>query len=154
MLSWFLKDNCKYLPLVGGPIAFSLRFEVYCHLWANGCPCLVLYRVPARRLYAHVLFCTGFQPDGCMPMSCFVPGSSQTAVCPCPVLYRVPATRLYAHVLFCTGFQPDGCMPMSCFVPGSSKTPARYWAIQAGLLTPLTFAWHHLIPLAAFTSGA
>ena len=29
-----------------------------------------------------------------------------------------------------------------------------YWAIQAGLLSPLTFAWHHLSPLAAFTSGA
>ena len=28
-----------------------------------------------------------------------------------------------------------------------------YWAIQAGLLTPLTFAWHRLSPLAAFTSG-
>ena len=30
----------------------------------------------------------------------------------------------------------------------------RYWAIQAGLLTPLTFARHRLSPLAAFTSGA
>ena len=29
-----------------------------------------------------------------------------------------------------------------------------YWVIQAGWLTPLTFAWHHLSPLAAFTSGA
>ena len=29
-----------------------------------------------------------------------------------------------------------------------------YWAIQVGLLTPLTFAWHRLSPLAAFTSGA
>ena len=29
----------------------------------------------------------------------------------------------------------------------------QYWAIQAGLLTPLTFAWHHLSPLAAFSSG-
>ena len=28
-----------------------------------------------------------------------------------------------------------------------------YWVIQAGLLTPLTFAWHHLTPMAAFTSG-
>ena len=26
--------------------------------------------------------------------------------------------------------------------------------IQVGLLTPLTFAWHRLSPLAAFTSGA
>ena len=30
----------------------------------------------------------------------------------------------------------------------------RYWAIQAGLLTPLNFARHRLSPLAAFTSGA
>ena len=29
-----------------------------------------------------------------------------------------------------------------------------YWAIQAGLLTPLTFAQHRLSPLAAFTSCA
>ena len=27
------------------------------------------------------------------------------------------------------------------------------WAIQAGLLTPLTLAWHRLSPLAAFASG-
>ena len=31
---------------------------------------------------------------------------------------------------------------------------SSYWAIQAGLLTPLTFAWHSLSPWAAFTSGA
>ena len=30
---------------------------------------------------------------------------------------------------------------------------AAYWAIQAGLLTPLTFARHRLSPLAAFTLG-
>ena len=36
----------------------------------------------------------------------------------------------------------------------SHNTLLRYWAIQAGLLTPLTFAWHRLSPLAAFTSGA
>ena len=29
-----------------------------------------------------------------------------------------------------------------------------YWAIQAGLLTRLTFARYRLSPLAAFTSGA
>ena len=28
-----------------------------------------------------------------------------------------------------------------------------YWLVQVGLLTPLTFTWHHLSPLAAFTSG-
>ena len=31
---------------------------------------------------------------------------------------------------------------------------ARYWAVQAGLLTPLTFVRHRLSPLSAFTSGA
>ena len=31
---------------------------------------------------------------------------------------------------------------------------ASYWAIQVGLLTPLTFAWHRISPLAAFTSSA
>ena len=30
----------------------------------------------------------------------------------------------------------------------------RCWVVQAGLLTTLTFAWHRLSPLAAFTSGA
>ena len=34
------------------------------------------------------------------------------------------------------------------------KKEGLYWAIQAGLLTPLTFARHRLSPLAAFTSGA
>ena len=29
-----------------------------------------------------------------------------------------------------------------------------FWAVQAGLLTPLTFTRHRLSPLAAFTSGA
>ena len=29
-----------------------------------------------------------------------------------------------------------------------------YWAVQAGLLTPLTFAQHRLSPLAAFISDA
>ena len=29
-----------------------------------------------------------------------------------------------------------------------------YWVIQAGLLTPLTFARHRLSPVAAFTSDA
>ena len=44
--------------------------------------------------------------------------------------------------------------------PTTEPKPSRkgdchsYWAIQAGLLTPLTFARHRLSPLAAFTSGA
>ena len=36
----------------------------------------------------------------------------------------------------------------------SSAVRWAFWAIQAGLLTPLTFARHRLSPLAAFTSGA
>ena len=36
----------------------------------------------------------------------------------------------------------------------SEKTKQSYWAIQVGLLTPLTFAWHRLSPFAAFTSSA
>ena len=32
--------------------------------------------------------------------------------------------------------------------------PISYWAIRAGLLTPLTFARLRLSPLAAFTSSA
>ena len=35
-----------------------------------------------------------------------------------------------------------------------SLSMQAYWAIQVGLLTPLTSAWHCLSPLAAFTSGA
>ena len=35
-----------------------------------------------------------------------------------------------------------------------NRNPKAYWAIQAELLTPLTFARHRLSPLAAFTSGA
>ena len=35
-----------------------------------------------------------------------------------------------------------------------TETFVIYWAIQAGLLTPLNFARHRLSPLAAFTSGA
>ena len=38
-----------------------------------------------------------------------------------------------------------------CWVPSHC---GLYWAIRAGLLTPLTFARHRLSPLAAFTSGA
>ena len=40
---------------------------------------------------------------------------------------------------------------------GENKTGEHslvYCAVQAGLVTPLTFTRHHLSPLAAFTSGA
>ena len=42
-----------------------------------------------------------------------------------------------------------GCCAVLCY-----KSMDHYWAIRAGLLTPLTFARHRLRPLAAFTSGA
>ena len=35
----------------------------------------------------------------------------------------------------------------------SSLVLQGYWAVQVGLLTPMTFAHHHLSPLAAFTSS-
>ena len=34
------------------------------------------------------------------------------------------------------------------------QKPLVYWAVQAGLLTPLSFTLHRLRPLAGFTSGA
>ena len=37
--------------------------------------------------------------------------------------------------------------------PALWRSYVVYWAIQAGLLTPMTFARHRLSPLAAFTSG-
>ena len=44
------------------------------------------------------------------------------------------------------------CLVCKCLT--SFWTIASYWAVQMGLLTPLTFAWHCLSPLAAFTSSA
>ena len=43
-----------------------------------------------------------------------------------------------------------------CLFLSTAHTQYRhiYWAIQVGLLTPVTFARHRLSPLAAFTSGA
>ena len=37
---------------------------------------------------------------------------------------------------------------------GWPRISAPYWMVQAGLLTPLTFTWRRLSPLAVFTSGA
>ena len=37
---------------------------------------------------------------------------------------------------------------------GCCLNKVLYWPVQEGFLTPLTFARHHLSPLAAFTSGA
>ena len=34
------------------------------------------------------------------------------------------------------------------------NTMQVYWVVQAGSLTPLTFTWHHISPVAVFTSSA
>ena len=50
------------------------------------------------------------------------------------------------------------CCTVCLVHPGHTHTHTHstlaFWAIQAGLLTPLTFVRHRLSPLAAFTSGA
>ena len=38
--------------------------------------------------------------------------------------------------------------------PPDAEMERFCWAVQVGMLTPLTFAQHRLRPLAAFTSGA
>ena len=43
---------------------------------------------------------------------------------------------------------------LQVFFLSTVSSVLTYWAIQAGLLTPLTFGPHRLSPLAAFTSGA
>ena len=80
---------------------------------------------------------------------------------------RKALTRWTADTLNCQKSLPccSGChlSPLLyfgwCFYwghddPCASAEVRVYWAIQAGLLTPLTFAWHCLSPLAAFTSSA
>ena len=42
---------------------------------------------------------------------------------------------------------------MQCVFVMLVKEQQCYWAVQAGLLTPLTFTLYCLSPLAAFTSG-
>ena len=44
------------------------------------------------------------------------------------------------------------CMPQTYFLQ-QTFIAHLYWAIQAGLLTPLTSAQHRLSPLAAFPSS-
>ena len=46
------------------------------------------------------------------------------------------------------------CFHLVCPLQKTCIKKVWYRAIQAGLLTPLTFARHRLSPLAAFTSGA
>ena len=48
---------------------------------------------------------------------------------------------------------PEG-HPIYIYIRNCTLTNAFYWAVQVGLLTPLTFAWRRLSPLAAFTSSA
>ena len=64
------------------------------------------------------------------------------------------ATSLHARLVHKRGGRPPDPFIVN-FVSGFGiAVRHRYWAIQAGLLTPLTFARHHLSLLAAFTSGA
>ena len=56
--------------------------------------------------------------------------------------------------------QPERCVPHPFLKITHNRNniysdfDVVYWAIQVGLLAPLTFAQHRLSPLAAFTSGA
>ena len=64
-----------------------------------------------------------------------------------PTLYVCKTSSSSPSWLLKAGEGADGtilCMEGLCY----------YWAIQAELLTSLTFARHCLSPLAAFTSGA
>ena len=47
-----------------------------------------------------------------------------------------------------------GHLYSECVLQQAITCCSCYWVIQAGLLTPLAFAWHRLRPLAAFTSSA
>ena len=61
--------------------------------------------------------------------------------------------QLTTCLFFCT-LWPKTLVRNSKHMHPNLHSIAPYWAIQAGLLTPLTFAQHRLSPLAAFTSGA
>ena len=54
----------------------------------------------------------------------------------------------------CMCYSYHQLLSMHVLVTISSYQCMCYWAIQAGLLTPLTFARHRLSPMAAFTSSA
>ena len=45
------------------------------------------------------------------------------------------------------------CAQFTCTCLQSVFEVSGYWAVQAGLFTPLTFTLHHLSPLAVFTSS-
>ena len=69
-------------------------------------------------------------------------------------LLNTPKTHnCYVVVRFpsCT---PWGSPNIYIYIRNCTLTNAFCWAVQVGLLTPLTFAWRRLSPLAAFTSGA
>ena len=51
-------------------------------------------------------------------------------------------------------YQPNALLLGQTGSQGYQLVLGVYWAIQAGLLTSLTFARHRLSPLSAFTSGA
>ena len=58
-----------------------------------------------------------------------------------------PSTTLSAAILC-----PAVCV--SAIINYNNSSGHFCWVVQAGLLTPLTFARHRLSPLAAFTFGA
>ena len=69
---------------------------------------------------------------------------------------KINRNIFYFHVATLKPLVDSDCsFGWSCWQKAESIVSLiTYWAIQAGLLTPLTFAWHRLSPLAAFTSGA
>ena len=80
--------------------------------------------------------------DGCCKRLDVIEGSVKLDGC-CKRLYVIEGS-----------VKLDECCKRLDIIEGSVKLDGCYWAIQAGLLTPLTFARHRLSPLAAFTFGA
>ena len=98
-----------------------------------------------------------------------VPRCASTPCCDTPMFHLI--INVKPAVLWCTSIMITGTLTrryygasistwwpvLTCVrIKGSvlSSRPSSYWVIQAGLLTPLTFAQHCLSPFAVFTSGA
>ena len=78
---------------------------------------------------------------------------SYTLLCPTVVFLRWrtnDSTFCFAMSRKCTRVHTA----LLCYELVTIASTRHYWAIQAGLLTPLIFARHRLSSLAAFTSGA
>ena len=61
---------------------------------------------------------------------------------------------VYVCVCVCACVYACVCVCVWAHVQARDLFNTNYWAIQAGLLTPLNFARHRLSPMAAFTFGA